>query len=285
MNSNVLTDRAARAAAPSKVLGALLAGACAAAALSACGAGEPSTPVALGDQAAIAAAATNAVTVSPLPGTPDASPSTQISSLGGAGTQGSDVRVVGSRSGVHSGRLEAYSTGTGESFLPAKPFSAGERVTVHASVGGSGEALSTTFTVAHQANVAEQEFPLGPGDSRAVQHYSSAPTLTPSTVTVTTPAKPGGASGDLFMAPYQGKGSPGPMISEQNGALVWFHPLPAGYQATNFQVQQFEGKPALTWWQGRIIKVGFGQGEDVVYNSSYQQVARIRAGNGYHADL
>jgi hypothetical protein len=264
------------------LLGALVALG-AAAALSSCGAGAPSTPVALGDQAAIAAAATNAVTVSPLPGTPDASPSTQISFLGDAGTQISGVRVVGSRSGVHGGRLEAYSTGTGASFLPSKPFVAGERVTVHASAGG--EPLSTTFTVAHQANVDEQEFPTNPGDPHAVQHYGSAPTLAPSTVRITTPAKPGAAAGDLFMAPYQGKGSAGPMITEQNGALVWFHPLPAGEEATNFQVQQYEGKPVLTWWQGRIIKVGFGQGEDVIYNTSYQPVATVRAGNGYHADL
>ncbi len=287
MNSNVLIDRAARAAGSSKVLGALLAGACVAGALSSCGAGAPSTPVALGDQAAIAAAATNAVTVSPLPGTPDASPSTQISFLGGPGTQISDVRVVGSRSGAHSGRLEAYSTGTGESFLPAKPFVSGERVTVHATAGagGSGQPLSTTFTVARQANVDEQEFPTNPGDPHAVQHYSSAPTLTPSTIRITTPAKSGAASGYLFMAPYQGEGSAGPMIAEQDGALVWFHPLPAGDEATNFQVQQYEGKPVLTWWQGRIIKVGFGQGEDVIYNTSYQPVATVRAGNGYHADL
>ena len=254
-----------------------------AALLSSCGGATPSTGVALGDPAAIAAAAANVVTVSPLPGTPDASPTTQISFLGGPGTQVSDVRVVGSHSGPHGGRLQAYSTGTGESFLPAKPFTPGERVSVHASV--AGQALSTTFTVAHQANVSEQEFPTNPGDPRAVQHYASAPTLTPSTVTLTTHAKPGAAPGDLFMAPYQGEGGAGPMISEQDGALVWFHPLPAGYEATNFQVQQYEGKPVLTWWQGRIIKVGFGQGEDLLYNTSYQQVARVRAGNGYRADL
>ncbi len=41
----------------------------------------------------------------------------------------------------------------------------------------------------------------------------------------------------------------------------------------------------LTWWQGRILEVGFGQGEDEIYNSSYQHVATVRAGNGYHADL
>ena len=75
------------------------------------------------------------------------------------------------------------------------------------------------------------------------------------------------------------------MIAEQNGNLVWFHPLPAGESATNFQVQQYEGKPVLTWWQGRILEVGFGQGEDVIYNTSYQHVATISAGNGYHADL
>ncbi len=75
------------------------------------------------------------------------------------------------------------------------------------------------------------------------------------------------------------------MIAEQNGALVWFHPLPAGESATNFQVQSYEGQPALTWWQGRIIRVGFGEGEDVIYNNAYHQVATVRAGNGYRADL
>jgi hypothetical protein len=270
-----------------KGLAALLAAAGMAAALSSCGGASTSTPVALGDQMAISAAAANAVTVSPLPGTPDASPTTQISFLGGAGTQVSDVRVVGSRSGVHGGRLEAYSTGTGESFLPSKPFVAGERVSVHAKAGagGSGPALSTSFTIARQANVSQREFPINRGDPRAVQHYRSAPALTPSAVAIATAVKPGAAPGDLFLAPYQGEGSPGPMIAEQDGALVWFHPLPPGQEASNFQVQQYEGKPVLTWWQGRIIEVGFGEGEDVIYNTSYQQIARIRAGNGYHADL
>ncbi len=258
-------------------------------ALSSCGGSTSSASVAFSDSADVAAAAANAVTVSPLPGTPDASPATQVSFLGGAGTQVAGVRVVGSRSGVHSGRLQAYSTGTGESFLSAKPFVPGERVSVHAMVGTGGgaptQAVATTFTIAHQAAVSQEVFPTNPGDPHAAQHYLSAPRLTPSTVTVTTPAKAGAASGDLFLAPYQGVGAPGPMIAEQDGALVWFHPLPAGESATNFQVQSYEGQPALTWWQGRIIRVGFGEGEDVIYNTSYHQVATVRAGNGYRADL
>jgi hypothetical protein len=141
------------------------------------------------------------------------------------------------------------------------------------------------FTVAHRAQVSQAEFPKEPGNEKAIQHYVSAPTLTPSSVSITTAAKPGAARGDLFMAPYQGEGAPGEMISEQNGTLVWFHPLPKGEESTNFQVQQYEGKPVLTWWQGRILGVGFGQGEDVMYDSSYKQIATIRAGNGYRADL
>ena len=228
-----------------------------------------------------------AVTVSPQLGTPDASPQTQVSFLGPAGTRVGDVRVVGSRTGVHSGVLEAYSTGTGESFLPKHPFAAGERVTVSArvSAGGATGLARTSFTIAHQAAVSQKEFPLEPGDPGEVQHYSTAPALTPSSVSITTAARPGAAPGYLFLAPYQGDGSPGPMITEQDGALVWFHPLPAGETATNFHVQEYEGEPVLTWWQGRVIEVGFGEGEDEIYDTSYQRVASVRAGNGYHADL
>jgi hypothetical protein len=235
----------------------------------------------------VRAAAANPLAVSPEPGTPDASPDTQISFLGGAGTRVSSVHVVGSRSGTHAGTLRPYSTGTGESFLPSHPFTPGEHVSVSASVlvGGAAHTASTSFTIAHQATVSGKEFPINRGDPRAIQHYSTAPSLTPSTVTITTHARAGATPGYLFLAPYQGDGTAGPMIAEQDGALVWFHPLPAGVESTNFQVQEYDGKPVLTWWQGRILEVGFGQGEDEIYDSSYQHVGTVRAGNGYHADL
>jgi len=228
-------------------------------------------------------AASGPVTVSPLPGTEDASPTTQISFLGTGALTITDVHVVGSQSGAHTGHLQAYSTGTGSSFLPEAAFTAGEHVTVSATVNGAP--VRTDFTIAHQASVSQAEFPINPGNAAQVQHYASDPTLTPSTVSITTPAKPGTAPGDFFLAPYQGQGSPGPMIIDSSGNLVWFHPLPAGDSATNFRVQQYGGQPVLSWWQGRIIAVGYGEGEDVLYNSAYQQVAVVRAGNGYHADL
>jgi hypothetical protein len=256
-------------------------------ALCACGGTSSASSGSLTPTADVSAASANAVTVSPLPGTPDASPATQISFLGGPGTKVSDVHVVGSHSGSHGGSLGAYSTGTGESFVPTHRFAEGEHVTVHARVetGGAAQTVSTSFTVAHQDAVSQTQFPNNPGNPHAIQHYSSAPSLTPSTVSITTPARAGASAGDLFLAPYQGMGAPGPMISEQNGSLVWFHPVPKDDSATNFQVQQYEGKPVLTWWQGRILEVGFGQGEDQIYSTSYQHIATIYAGNGYHADL
>lgn len=251
--------------------------------------GDPSSPAVVGLTPATTAAEAraNPVAVSPQPGTEDASPYTQISFLGKPGTKVNDVSVTGSKSGPHAGKLEPYSTGTGASYVVTKRFAEGERVAVRALVGQGepGQPVTTVFTIAHQSPVSQSEFPKTAGNPRAVQHFATQPYATPSTVTVTTPPRPGAAPGYLFLAPYQGYGSAGPMIAEQNGTLVWSHPLPEGFDATNFQVQQYEGKPVLTWWQGRVLRVGFGQGEDEIYDSSYHPVAKVRAGNGYHADL
>jgi hypothetical protein len=235
----------------------------------------------------IGEARANAVAVSPLPGTEDASPWTQISFLGKQGTKVNYVSVVGSKSGSHAGKLELYSTGTGASYVMSKPFVAGERVAVRALVGSSEprQPVTTVFTVARQSPVSQSEFPKVQGNPQAVQHFATEPYSTPSAVTVRVPPRPGATPGYLFMAPYQGDGSAGPMIAEQDGTLVWSHPLPGGIDATNFQVQRYEGKPVLTWWQGRVLGVGFGQGEDEIYDSSYKHLLTVRAGNGYHADL
>ena len=283
-----------RAAVPMLAAAALCAGLCA------CGesAFSSASAASITPSRELAEARANAVAVSPIPGTEDASPDTQISFLGPAGAGGiriSNVSVVGSRSGNHSGKLRRYSTGTGESFLLNRSLTPGEQVAVRALVGfgparaahrdAPSKPVTSVFTVARQASVSQAEFPKEPGDSKAIQHYASAPAIAPSTVSITTPAQRGSAPGDLFLAPYQGLGTPGEMIAQQDGTLVWFHPLPAGISSTNFGVQEYEGKPVLTWWQGRILGVGFGQGEDVVYDSSYKQIATIRAGNGYEADL
>ncbi len=61
---------------------------------------------------------------------------------------------------------------------------------------------------------------------------------------------------------------------------MWFDPLPGATEATNLQVQQLGGKPVLTWWQGYIPPQGFGEGEEIIDNTSYEQIGRVHAGNG-----
>ena len=70
------------------------------------------------------------------------------------------------------------------------------------------------------------------------------------------------------------------MILDPGGSLLWFQPLPSGVSASNFRVQEYEGRPVLTWWQGDISVHGFGLGTDAILDDTYTQLARVQAGNG-----
>jgi Arylsulfotransferase (ASST) len=227
------------------------------------------------------------VTVSPLPGTPDASPDTQISFLGVPVSELHDISVSGSHSGPHSGKLEPYSSQAGGSFVPSQPFQAGERVTVTAvvDVGGAKSSLESSFTVGYPYVLPEEHSATStsPRSTATLQSFHSSPELHPPQVSVTS-ASANPSLGDIFITPDSGPGADGPMIVEPSGALVWFDPLSSGIEATNLRVQQYLGKPVLTWWQGHVIE-GHGQGEDVIDNSAYQQLDVVHAGNGLSSDL
>jgi Arylsulfotransferase (ASST) len=225
--------------------------------------------------------------VSPLPDSRDASPRTQISLLGLPAGGLSQIKVSGSITGGHAGRLEAYSQGDGASFVSSEPFQPGETVTVHGQLhsGKSTEPFAFHFTVSVPDPL--KYYPPGKepaGKPGEVQHFQSEPNLQPPAIGITTKT-PQESPGYIFTAPYSGPGQDGPMIFDDTGQLVWFHAVPQGIQATNFEVQQYEGKPVLTWWQGYIPPQGFGQGEEIIDNSAYQQVTRVDGGNGYKADL
>jgi Arylsulfotransferase (ASST) len=226
------------------------------------------------------------VRVSPLAGSRDASPRTQISFLGVPVGQLSAITVLGSRTGAHAGRLAPYSQGDGGSFLPARPFAEGERVTVRArvSVGGASRSVLDTFVIGHADPLASTPEAVHPGRAADVQSFLSRPDLHPPAVAVTARSD-AVAPGDEFLAPYSGPGQAGPMILDQNGRVVWFKALASHTSATNFRVQEYAGRPVLTWWQGEITNHGFGVGEDEIDDNTYSPVARVRAGNGYRADL
>jgi hypothetical protein len=236
----------------------------------------------LGNSALLA----GAITVSPAPGSRDATPSTQISFVGAPAAQLSVLSVKGSVTGVHSGRLLPYSQGDGASFVPTVPFAEGERVTVRAQLRGRGAAqpLLDSFAVARSDPLTATPETIHPGPASEQQAFRSRPDLHPPAVRVATDAA-GAEPADIMLAPYSGPGQAGPMILDPSGGLVWFDPLPARLSASNLRVQEWEGKPVLTWWQGVITVHGFGVGTDEIVDSSYRTVAHVRAGNGLQADL
>jgi hypothetical protein len=239
---------------------------------------------------ASAALAGGAVTVSPAPDTLDASYLTQISFLGVSAAEIAGVVVVGSRSGAHSGSLSSYAQGDGASFLPSHPFSQGEVVTVHASLHrGSGTTpFAWRFTVADVDSVSRSletpPPPPPPPKASELQHFVSRPDLHPPAVAVTTST---GAQtpGDIFLAPYAGPGQYGPMILDGNGRLLWFKAVPSGARAADLRVQEYEGRPVLSWWQDPLVSGGRRDAGVVIADSSYKDIAIVRAGNGYQPDL
>jgi hypothetical protein len=240
-----------------------------------------------------AALAGGRVTVSPGPGVRDASAAVQVSFLGVTAADLSDVLVRGSRSGAHGGSLRAYSEGDGASFVPAKPFAPGELVTVRAVLdeGGRSTPLAWSFTVAVPDDPGAEyvtestRLDSKPPVPKEYQSFHSRPELRPPDVTVSSTARTA-AGGDLLLAPYSGVGQYGPMILNEHGELVWFKSLtPAGTRAANLRVQEYEGKPALTWWQDPLDADGSKTAGEVIANSAYQTIAIVRAGNGYQPDL
>jgi len=223
------------------------------------------------------------VYASPAPDTDTANPGTQISFLGGSAGSISGLSVVGSASGRHEGRLAPFSQGDGESFLPAKPFVANETVKVSATVGSHPVAYS--FHVASPYPTAHvPEFPAAPATPADSQSFVTLPGVKAPVMTVTS-ADRDPAAGEIFVTNGPGPGQYGPLIYTPQGRLVWFGHLAGQTTAEDLSVQSYRGARVLTWWKGRVLSLGFGQGEDLVMNSRYQVIARVAGGNGLKADL
>jgi hypothetical protein len=233
--------------------------------------------------------------VQPFPGTPDASPRTDISFPVLARRELRSVTVIGSRSGLHPGSLYALPDGRGTAFAPARPFLSGERVSVRALLGSpaagtaSGEPgareISFSFSVA-------APLPVPGRRSTFVRHdiidsdgftrtYHSARSIHPP-IDTTSGSDPDPAAGDIF-ADAENSIQAGPLIFDPQGRLVYFQPLQQS-AAFNVQVQQYQGQSVLTYWQG-YVKHSVGVGTDMILDHTYTPIAKVSAGNGYSADL
>ncbi|MBO0847616.1 MAG: aryl-sulfate sulfotransferase [Nocardioides sp.] len=109
--------------------------------------------------------------------------------------------------------------------------------------------------------------------------------LPPPPLTVTTDDA-GTADGDIFVSPF-GKadtyGNGAEILSPDGQQVLWFHPVPAGQEISDFRTQTYRGQPVLTFWQGTGLG-GLTQGTDYIYDTHYRQIAAVHAGNGQSAD-
>jgi EmrB/QacA subfamily drug resistance transporter len=94
--------------------------------------------------------------------------------------------------------------------------------------------------------------------------------------------------GDIFIANFYDLTKPpivgqaGPLIYDNHLAPVWFRPVPEDVVAGNLSLQTYQGKPALSWWQGYITNTGATvTGEDIVVDQHYQTVATLKGVDGW----
>lgn len=86
-------------------------------------------------------------------------------------------------------------------------------------------------------------------------------------------------------APFPPGATPGLMILDTTGELVWFKPLPAANEVPfNFRVQEYNGQPVLTWFEGTVHGGHATGGQYTLADDTYQEFAQISA-TGYPCDL
>ncbi|MGN6169995.1 MAG: arylsulfotransferase family protein [Solirubrobacteraceae bacterium] len=250
--------------------------------------------------------ASQGLDVLPFPGTPDAAPGTSVDFPAVSPGQIASVKVVGSRSGLHSGRLSAQPDRRGTAFSVARPFAAGERVSVTARLrsAAAGTAsgapgarrLEFSFSVADpgidqppRAAATRQVPP--PSHGEAAGHTTSRWPGTHSFVTepgfhvpwISMSGNDTDRTSGYIVLDSEDVGKNAVYMLNGRGELLWYRPTARrgrGRAAFNARFQRYRGHRVITYWRGRLVN-GHGAGEDLILNSSYKTVHVVTAGNGY----
>lgn len=115
------------------------------------------------------------------------------------------------------------------------------------------------------------------------RRFASAPDLHATFVRYT--ARPGATPGLMFVGPDRSAPVQGGAMVLDGGDLVWFRPVAKHRWATNLQVRTLHGRPALSWWEGRLDSAGYGVGEGVIADTAYRELYRVRGAQGRTVDM
>ena len=234
-------------------------------------AGKPKTP--------------NSVAVYPIAGTKFVSNSTTISFRGidPKRLKLSEIKVTGSKTGVHKGEKLRHSDGRGVSFVPKKKFAKREWIRVQTNLKITG-ARKGDFRYKVADLTTRDDKPLNPEIPPITDGLHSRPDLKPEKLNVTT-YDPGVSPGKIFYAPKQD----GLAIADNAGRTTWWQPTnfdSSGVTFYNFRTQKYNGRPVLTYWRGASSVTGYAQiGTFEILNRKYEKIASFKPGNGYKADI
>ncbi|MGI8572397.1 MAG: arylsulfotransferase family protein [Solirubrobacteraceae bacterium] len=128
--------------------------------------------------------------------------------------------------------------------------------------------------------------PIGAFTTTGAWTFHSAPKLHPPKLSTVGKTAKKLSPGDFILANFKNLGfsSPlvgqsGPMILSSRLQPIWFNPVQTSNLAMNLEVQSYNGKPALSWWQGVISGTGATvSGEDVVVGQDYRQIGKPLTG-------
>jgi hypothetical protein len=252
----------------------------------------------LGHAAPNPASASQGLDVLPFPGTPDAAPATNIILPAVAPNQIATITATGTHTGTHQGSLSAQPAGQGSAFTPQHPFTAGETVTVTATLRSKKAATATgahtkhlhwSFTIAEPATVrrhadaAWDSSAPSPSSRKPTHSFITEPDFHPPVVTMSG-HDPDPAQGDIFLdAAHTGQNAA--YVLNRKGDLLWYKPTAvqgSAALAADVAAQTYDGKPVVTYWQGNVTcPPCAGQGDDEILNNSYQTIHTVTAGDGY----
>lgn len=73
------------------------------------------------------------------------------------------------------------------------------------------------------------------------------------------------------------------VIFDDAGEPVWIEPN--GLNVFDLRVQEYQGRPVLTFWAGTLVPAGYGHGVGTIVNDRLEHVATVKSVNGISADL
>lgn len=154
--------------------------------------------------------------------------------------------------------------------------------------------LGGTIVLGSLAGAAQARL-IGSFTTKGAWSFWSAPGLHPPKAQADKPvfARQLATSGYFMAANFYNLNSPTPMVGQSGPFVfdnklqpVWFKPVPKNVVANNLQVQRYQGRPVLSWWQGVVTNTGATtSGQYVIVDQRYKQVATLIGQGGWILSL